>query len=59
MSIKLPKHIQKDIRDRVYARADECGYMTNGRQRNSSFMDSLTEDPKIGGILKNYLKLPT
>ena len=56
MSIKLPKHIQKDIRDRAYAHADECGYMTNGRQRNSSFMDSLTEDPKIGGILKNYMQ---
>lgn len=56
MSIKLPKKIQKDIRNRVCARADECGYMTNGRQRNSSFMDSLTEDPKIGGILKNYMQ---
>ena len=46
---------QKRIKTAIYKKADEFGYMTCGRIESGRFMDSLVEDPQIGGVLKEYM----
>lgn len=55
----MPNNIPRDKRERifelVYDRADAFGYCTRNRPDNSMFMNSLVNDPEIGGVLSQYM----
>jgi len=55
MAKLLPHKKSQQIREIVFNRADEYGYMSRNRHENSQFMDSLVEDAKIGGVLREYM----
>lgn len=55
MASVLPKKKAALVKTSVYAKADEFGYSTRSRTENNQFLDSLVEDPEIGGILREYL----
>lgn len=55
MATVLPKKKAALVKTRVYAKADEFGYSTRSRTENNQFLDSLVEDPEIGGVLREYL----
>lgn len=56
MAVKLPPDVRKSIQKLVFARADEFGYGSRSRVENSAFLNSLAEDPAIGGILRQYMR---
>lgn len=55
MANKLPKEISKAVKERIFARADAVEYACQSRTENGVFLDSLTNDPKIGGVLREYM----
>jgi hypothetical protein len=55
MATVLPKKKASLVKTKVYAKADEFGYSTRSRTENNQFLDSLVEDPDIGGVLREYL----
>lgn len=59
MPVKLPKELQKSIRDAIYKRADEFGYAFRNRIENGSFMTALIADREIGGKLAEYMHRDT
>lgn len=55
MANKLPKEISKVVKERIFARADEVEYACQSRKENGAFLDSLTNDPEIGGVLREHM----
>ncbi len=55
MAKTLTNAQQKTIKEAIYKRADEFGYLTAGRAESGRFMDELVDDPEIGGVLKEYM----
>ena len=55
MANKLPKEISKEVKNRIFARADAVDYACQTRTDNGAFLDSLTNDPEIGGLLRNHM----
>lgn len=56
MAKKLPKSTEKRIKQAIFAKADEFGYVASGRVESGQFMDTLVSDPDIGGVLKEYME---
>ncbi len=56
MPVRLPPDVGKKIKKLVFAKADEFGYGSRTRTENGAFINSLVEDPEIGGILKQYMR---
>lgn len=52
---KIPEHVQRTIRQRVYAAADEADYLDSNRTDNAKLLERLCGDPQIGGVLRQYL----
>lgn len=52
---KIPRDVQLKIKEIVYKKADEHGYLNKGRPDNSSFMENLIKDPTIGGVLSEFM----
>lgn len=59
MAIKLPSDVRKAIKKLVFERADKFGYGSRSRTENGAFINSLVEDPEIGGRLKQYMREET
>ena len=55
MANKLPKNVSREVRNRTYAKCDEYGYSSRSRTENTAFMNSLVEEPGIGGKLREYM----
>lgn len=55
MATVLPKKKAALVKTRTHTKADEFSYMTCNRKESSQFLDSLVEDPEIGGVLCEYL----
>lgn len=55
MARKLTETKQKRVKEAIYIKADNFGYMTAGRIESGKFMDDLVDDPEVGGILKDYM----
>lgn len=55
MANNIPKDKRERIFELVYDRADAFGYCTRNRPDNSMFMNSLVNDPEIGGVLSQYM----
>ena len=55
MPIRLPTDIRKKLRKTVYEKAEEFGYGSRSRAENGAFINSLAEDPEIGGVLRLYM----
>lgn len=55
MATVLPKSTASSIKKSVYTKADEFCYSTRSRTENNQFLDSLVEDPEIGGVLREYM----
>lgn len=54
MTIKLPDHIVKVIKEAVFKAADEAGYPLS-RPNSGVFIDKLVENPDIGGKLSAFM----
>ncbi len=52
---KVPRDIQISVKEVVYKKADEHGYLKKGRPENSIFMENLVKDPEVGDILSQYM----
>lgn len=55
MAVLLPKDVQLQVREGVYRKADEFGYMSKSRVDNGVFMDNLVKDYEVGGLLAQYI----
>ena len=55
MAYKLPKDKADLIRGKVFEKADEYEYITRSRTENGQFINSLVDDPEIGGVLCEYM----
>lgn len=55
MANKITKAQQKKIKEAIFKKADEFGYITCSRIESGRFMDELVADPEIGGVLKEYM----
>ena len=56
MAVKLPPEIGKTIKKLVFTKADDFGYGSRSRKENSAFLNSLAEDPEIGGKLQLFMR---
>jgi len=56
MASKLPKDKSEKIRKLVFLKADEHGLLISGRVENGKFIDSLVDDPEVGGVLSEYME---
>ena len=57
MANKLPDNVRKAIKERVFTLADKIGYSNQSRKDNGMFLNSLVNDPEVGGVLKEYIPL--
>jgi len=55
MANALPKNIQAKIKQAVFKKADEFGYMECGRIESGRFLDTLVDDPEVGKIIMEYM----
>ncbi|OPY15648.1 MAG: hypothetical protein A4E66_00052 [Syntrophus sp. PtaB.Bin001] len=55
MAMVLPREVQLKVREAVYRKADEFGYMHKGRIENGIFMENLVKDREVGGMLAQYI----
>ncbi|KQO18065.1 hypothetical protein [Paenibacillus sp. Leaf72] len=53
--IKLPRNVVQNIRKIVHQQADEVDYFSQDRNKNSTFFNNLVADPRVGGVLKDYM----
>lgn len=51
----LPKEIERNVKEAIFQKADKIDYLSCGRADSGRFMSDLVDDPKIGGILKEYI----
>lgn len=51
----IPADVRKSIRKTVFARADDYDYMRRSRPENQRFIQSLTNDPLVGGRLADFM----
>ena len=56
MARDLPKGIQVKVREAVYRKADNFGYMHKSRVDNGLFMENLIKDREVGGILTQLME---
>ena len=56
MAVKLPNDVSKPIKKLIFARADEFEYGSRSRTENGAFLNSLAEDPQIGGKQRSDLQ---
>jgi hypothetical protein len=56
MAKMLPKKIATQVKTQVHAKADSFGYSTRSRTDNNQFLDTLVNDPEIGGVLREYME---
>jgi hypothetical protein len=54
MSVNIPKNIKNDIKKLIYARLDECSYLSQTMRENGAVMERLARDPDIGGKIAEY-----
>lgn len=55
MAVKLPPDVREPIKKLVFERANEFEYGTRTRIENGAFLNTLAEEPQIGGLLKLYM----
>ena len=55
MAVKLPNDVSKDIKKMTFEKADAFVYGSRSRTENGAFINSLVEDPEIGGKLREYM----
>ena len=51
----LPKNVQKKVKEAVFRKADEFGYLSCSRIESGRFLDDLVEDSEVGAILIEYM----
>jgi len=51
----LSKEKARQIKETVYLKADEHGYISKGRNENGDFMTGLVDDPEVGEVLSEYI----
>lgn len=56
MANRLPKQIREKVTRTVYEKANDFGYMECDRVTSGQFMDTLVEDPEVGGIIRQYIQ---
>lgn len=56
MANKLPSKLAKAVKEEVFRQADEFDYCSRNRIENGEFMDRLLEDPKVGGVICDYME---
>lgn len=55
MAVKLPNHVSKEIKNRIFSKADDIGYSSCSRIESGAFLNALAEDENIGGVLRQYM----
>lgn len=55
MAIVLPRNVQIQVREAVYRKADEFGYMHKSRVDSGTFMDRLVRDREVGSVLAQWM----
>lgn len=55
MAQNLPKAIQAQVKKAVFQKADDFGYMHKSRVDSGIFMENLTKDREVGGVLAQYM----
>lgn len=53
--MSIPDHVRDDVRKKVWAAADEIGWLHLSPQSKSRRYDSWARDPEIGGKLERFL----
>lgn len=53
--IKIPRNVYKEVKDAIYGKADEHGYMSKDRVENGIFMQNLVSDPDVGMRLSEFM----
>jgi len=56
MGKKVPYTIAKEIKDIVFAEADNCNYLSKSRTENAQFLSQLVGMPNIGGRLSEFIQ---
>lgn len=54
--IVIPDKVLQGVKDFVFAKADEVGYLTYTKPQSSAFMDSLVHMPEVGGVLGSFIE---
>ena len=55
MNRKTPGEVRAKIVNIVFNACETSGYLTQSRVENTKFMESLLENPKVGGVLSKYM----
>lgn len=55
MGKKVPYTIAKEIKEMVFAEADNCNYLSKSRTENAQFLSQLVGNPNIGGRLSEFI----
>lgn len=56
MSTQLPSNISKEIKQKVYELANDVKYLSMSRTDSGVFLNSLVENPEVGGVIAQYVK---
>ncbi|NJD39228.1 MAG: hypothetical protein FIA89_13040 [Geobacter sp.] len=55
MAKVLPPDVQLKVKQAVYHKADDFGYMFKSRVESGVFMENLIKDREVGGVLSQYM----
>jgi hypothetical protein len=55
MAKVLPPDVQLKVKQSVYRKADDFGYMYKSRIDSGVFMENLIKDREVGGVLSQYM----
>lgn len=55
MATRLPPDVQVKVKQAVYRKADDFGYMHKSRVDSGVFMENLIKDSEVGGVLAQYM----
>lgn len=55
MAKVLPPDVQLNVKQAVYRKADDFGYMHKSRIDSGVFMENLIKDREVGGVLAQYM----
>lgn len=51
----IPPHVRREIRDRIWARADELDWAVVPAAQKAAQYALWTDDPEVGGVLSRYI----
>lgn len=53
--MRVPNDVRIGLREKLWALADELGWSSLGWSEKSTYYESWTKDPEIGGLLGNFM----